>query len=81
VNEKFIKPKIDLGREPNEQGQQSINLLEDTTVMKHHFYLMVLPSKVVMCGTPFSPNLAARTLQSLYCNPHKMASFQKVLNH
>jgi hypothetical protein len=36
----------------------------------------------VMCGTPFSPNLAARTLQSLYCNPHKMAGFQKrVLNH
>jgi hypothetical protein len=38
---------------------------------------MVRPSKVVMCGTPFSPNLAARTLQSLYCNAHKVTSFKK----
>ncbi|KAG0562380.1 hypothetical protein KC19_9G141400, partial [Ceratodon purpureus] len=31
-------------------------------------YLMVRPSKVVMCGTPLSPNWAALTLHSLYCN-------------
>jgi hypothetical protein len=47
--------------------QEEYQFSTDTKNTENQFYLMVRPSKVVMCGTPFSPNLAARTLQSLYC--------------
>jgi hypothetical protein len=59
--------------------QEEYQFSTDTKNTENQFYLMVRPSKVVMCGTPFSPNLAARTLQSLYCNAHTVTSFKKWL--
>ncbi len=68
----------------HQNRQQRNNICEGRTfhpmqIRLQISYLIVWPSKVVMCGTPFSPNWALRTLQSLYCKANKQDNLLEVV--